>query len=770
MNTKPTTLPVIFENIPMELKRVPRWVLWRFVEIGNGDTKRWSKLPAQSNGQSASSTNPSTWADFLSVQSAYEDNPNRFDGVGFVFSDEDNLIGVDLDDCYDNPSQSFTNAALQQLADNIDGYMEISPSGTGVKIFTRSVLPNAHVDHTKGLEIYPRGRYFTITGHRLSGTIPQEPQDLTSLIPARAIRNTGDAFEDYAPPVADYDLHRVETEILPHISPNCGYTDWLNVGFALHHQFGGDYEALELWERWSYGDGSVENYASGQCDSKWPTFKGSGATLRSLIFKVNQQERQEALARGEIILDQGAMNHARTFLDNLYSSEEGYKLVHYAQDFYQYNITNYDVIEEATIRSKLYALLDKCKRTGKKGNLEAFNPSPATVSAALDAIKSITHLPNHANTKPPIWLEAYAQDKPDASKLVSLQNGIFHLEDTLLIPHSLGFFTQNSLPFSYNQSATCPLWLSFLKSVWDEDQESIDTLQEMFGYILSGDTSQQKFFNIIGPRRSGKGTINKILVALLGQHNTVAPQLEELCDTFGLQPWLGKLLASFTDARAPERNRSAVVSQLLRIVGGDTITINRKNKESWNGYLPTRIVVYSNEVLQLTENSNALTGRMVVLKMTRSFYNNEDTNLAHKLEQELSGIFNWAMEGLRRRLARGGHFNQPKTGVELLELMSELGNPIGSFVEDALEFNPEGKVSKDEVFACYKHWALKKSIVPGTELAFKRRFLAATQEHRIESALDRTDGARTHVYRGVKLNEKAQKYVDSIQTFDESVF
>jgi phage/plasmid-associated DNA primase len=118
---------------------------------------------------------------------------------------------------------------------------------------------------------------------------------------------------------------------------------------------------------------------------------------------------------------------------------------------------------------------------------------------------------------------------------------------------------------------------------------------------LAVDTRQQKFFNIIGPRRSGKGTINKILVSLLGQHNTVAPQLEELCDTFGLQPWLGKLLASFTDARAPERNRSAVVSQLLRIVGGDTVTVNRKNKEAWSGYLPTRIVVYSNEVLQLTD-------------------------------------------------------------------------------------------------------------------------------------------------------------------------
>jgi hypothetical protein len=128
------------------------------------------------------------------------------------------------------------------------------------------------------------------------------------------------------------------------------------------------------------------------------------------------------------------------------------------------------------------------------------------------------------------------------------------------------------------------------------------------------------------------------------------------------------------------------------------------------------------------------------------------------------------MEGLKRRLARGGHFVQPEYGRSLLELMAELGNPIGSFVEDALIFEPQATVCKDDVFACYKRWAIKKSIVPGTELAFKRRFLAATQEHRIESGLDRTAGNRTHIYRGVKLNEKAQKYVDSIESFDEGVF
>ena len=156
--------------------------------------------------------------------------------------------------------------------------------------------------------------------------------------------------------------------------------------------------------------------------------------------------------------------------------------------------------------------------------------------------------------------------------------------------------------------------------------------------------------------------------------------------------------------------------------------------------------------------------------MTRSFYNKEDTELSYKLSKELSGIFNWAMKGLERRLERGGYFIQPENGKDYLELMAEVGNPIGSFAEDALIFDPNASASKDDVFACYKHWAMKKSIPSGTELAFKRRFLAAVQEHNIQVGLDRTNGSRTHLYYGVRLNDKAQKYIDQNVIIDEGIF
>jgi putative DNA primase/helicase len=481
---------------------------------------------------------------------------------------------------------------------------------------------------------------------------------------------------------------------------------------------------------------------------------------------VNKQKRDEALANGEIVLGQEPVLNAESFLEGEFSVAEGTSLVHYAGDFFRYKGTHYDIMEEATIRSSIYKYLSRCKRQDKKGNIVPFAPNPTSVNGVVDATKAITHLENAANTKPPVWLDGYGNTRPEASKLISLQNGLFHLEDSILLPHSLGFFTQNSLPFEYDPQAQCPQWQKFLGDVWGKDQQSIDTLQEMFGYVLSGSTSEQKFFNIIGPRRSGKGTINKILVALLGLHNTCAPQLEELTDTFGLQSWLGKLLASVTDARLPDRNRSGVVSQLLRVVGGDAVTVNRKNRESWEGYLPTRVVIYSNEVLQLTENSNALTGRMIVLKMTNSFYGREDTTLSTRLETELSGIFNWAMEGLRRRLERGGYFVQPESGKVLLETMEAIGNPIGTFVEDTLMEDPTGVVRKDYLFACYRRWNQKHGLHAGNELSFAKRFMAATQDRAIDSARMNIDGVRRPCYTGVSFTEAAQRYIDTQAFFE----
>ena len=181
-------------------------------------------------------------------------------------------------------------------------------------------------------------------------------------------------------------------------------------------------------------------------------------------------------------------------------------------------------------------------------------------------------------------------------------------------------------------------------------------------------------------------------------------------------------------------------------------------------------MIYSNEVLQLTENSNALTGRMIVLSMTKSFYGKEDTELSAKLRKELSGIFNWAMEGLRRRVARGGQFVQPRSGADLLETIEEISNPIGTFFDETMELDPDETIDTDDVFAVFKKWALDNGVHPGTGLAFKRKFLAAVQDKPIRSDRVMNGGERQGVYHGVKFKPKALSYLESLGNYKEDLF
>jgi putative DNA primase/helicase len=156
---------------------------------------------------------------------------------------------------------------------------------------------------------------------------------------------------------------------------------------------------------------------------------------------------------------------------------------------------------------------------------------------------------------------------------------------------------------------------------------------------------------------------------------------------------------------------------------------------------------------------------MVVLRMTNSFYGKEDADLSNKLMAELPGIFNWSLEGLRRRVNRGGYFIQPKTGQELTEMMEEVSNPLGTFFDDVLVLEPAGFVLKEDVFTVYKKWCHNRNIVVGSSLAFKRKFLAATQHLPIKAKQRRTGAEdRAYVYEGVRFTNEAKKYLDSIDT------
>ena len=152
----------------------------------------------------------------------------------------------------------------------------------------------------------------------------------------------------------------------------------------------------------------------------------------------------------------------------------------------------------------------------------------------VDALRAVAHLDSRVTA--PAWIDdPLFHHHPAAIEIVAMGNRLLHLPTRSLAEHTPAFWTHHSLPFDFDPAAPAPqLWLTFLHELWDGDDDSIATLAEVFGYVLAGDTTQQKMFLLVGPKRSGKGTIGRVLTGLLGRHNVAAPTLAGLATNFGL--------------------------------------------------------------------------------------------------------------------------------------------------------------------------------------------------------------------------------------------
>src|SRR5262249_39334892 len=159
----------------------------------------------------------------------------------------------------------------------------------------------------------------------------------------------------------------------------------------------------------------------------------------------------------------------------------------------------------------------------------------------------------------------------------------------------------------------------------------------------------QKIFVMVGPTRGGRGVIARIETALIGKDNVAGPTLTSFGEPFGLQPLVGKSLAIISDARSGGgKDAPIVVERMLSISGEDSLDINRKNRGYWHGKLGVRLHVISNELPRFADASGAIVGRLVLLPTTESWLGREDLDLERKLRKELSGILNWALDGLKR--------------------------------------------------------------------------------------------------------------------------
>ena len=178
-----------YPSVPSELKSRRQWVIWLYHSKAEDDKP--SKMLYKTNGWAASTSNPKTWTTYSLALACYQKHSAgglfeyryRYDrktpyqhfkcelaGIGYVFTAEDKYTGIDLDNCIvDGKVQPWAQDIIAKFQGK--AYIEVSPSGNGIKIWTRAKLPAEakHKVYLQGntgavIEAYDRGRYFTVTG------------------------------------------------------------------------------------------------------------------------------------------------------------------------------------------------------------------------------------------------------------------------------------------------------------------------------------------------------------------------------------------------------------------------------------------------------------------------------------------------------------------------------------------------------------------------------------------------------------------------------
>lgn len=798
--------PVIthdLEQLPARLRRLDRWVLWRYLTRNGKPTK----IPFDAKtGREASSTDSTTWSSLPEVVHALGGG-TTFSGLGFVFAEGDGLCGVDLDRAID-PGTKKLKPWAKRIVRDLNSYTEISPSGTGVKIFIAGVKPRKRCRtaiEDGEIEIYDRGRYFTTTGQRWPGT-PADVEDRQNQLDA--------LYEQVFEPEPVIATAPTPPQ-LNNTVPNCTHTqltddEILNLARG-QRRTGAKFAALYDTGDWEAHFGSQSEADSSliftltfytkdvaQLDRlfrgsqllrpKWDQLHGEQTygqmTIEKALQKVTKQyqphrprpgnkqtDRPDAVpaeddtadivplgerdpSTGRLVLSSKRTRPtAVAYQRDFYTHPDGRTLHYYAGMLMTWRHGRFVEIEDVAVRNQLQPWLHDAlkyvtdRRTGEMV-LTDFDANPGTVKQAFETICNHVYL--DANTASPSWLSTLpGGENPPADELLPCCNTVLHLPTGRRIKPSPRLFTVNALDFDPDPEATMPEeWFRFLDQLFGEDEESTNLLQEWFGYCLNSDTSQQKMLLMVGPRRSGKGTIGRVLSRLVGEGNVCGPTTSGLAGSFGLQPLVGKSLAIVSDARFSGDSIQTVVERLLCISGEDALTIERKHKTSVTMKLPTRFMFMTNELPRLHDASGALAGRFMILQLSQSFYGQEDRNLTAKLLDELPGILNWAIEGWRR-LRERGHFVQPSSVEDAIHELEDLASPVGAFVRDKCMTGSGYRIDVDSLYRAYRQWCEAEGRQAiATKTTFGRDILAA-----VPGVRARRNHSTGRFYEGLALSE-----------------
>jgi len=330
--------------------------------------------------------------------------------------------------------------------------------------------------------------------------------------------------------------------------------------------------------------------------------------------------------------------------------------------------------------------------------------------------------------------------------LINLQNGVYNLKTKKFTEHKPENYFLSELPIIYDPNATIDKIQNFFEVLLYLND--ITVLQEFFGDCLQRTYRYKKALMNVGPTNTGKSKLLKLLELFLGKHNIANASLHDLCkDKYAPVELYSKYANICADIGSSSLRQ---VSKFLMLTGGDRIRAQRKYGQPFNFENFAKLVFSCNIIPDTEVKTDAFYGRWVVLEYTNIIPEEEqDAKIIEKIatEQELSGLFNWAIQGLNR-LEKNGRYSKHRSLEEVKEFMQKGHNPIKEFVETYITSKTDGVRIKKHVYQCYKAFCTIHNYPVVESNVFSRKFSQLAPDSLSDGQIRK--GGR--VWKGIECN------------------
>lgn len=269
---------------------------------------------------------------------------------------------------------------------------------------------------------------------------------------------------------------------------------------------------------------------------------------------------------------------------------------------------------------------------------------------------------------------------------IALENGVYDLATDKMRDHSPDNWITQVRPYPYDPKAECPRWMQFL----DETLVNMDgtpclgwhsLFQEWAGYLLVPTARCQKCMFWVGGGANGKSVALKVMEHLVGPAYTTALMIGQLDKEYHLGQLRGKMLAVISEIdRRALREKGEM---LKRIVDGSTIQGRKPYGEPFDYESYARIMLACNALPRTDDTTEGYLRRPLLMEWRQHIPEEKrDPMLSEKLRTEISGIFNWALVGLRRLQSRNWIFEIPEESRRMTESYRRSEDNVLRFVEE----------------------------------------------------------------------------------------